>query len=106
MACDKVVLAPCRTRTTRRSRLKPFGIGVIFSKKIYCHHMIYFSAMQSLKFSEILEFSFFLFFWLKLRHLSLQKVETGREGESKNGNKDANIILSKDTLLIIGAVKK
>ena len=65
-----------------------------------------FSAMQSLKFSEILEFSFFLFFWLKLRHLSLQKVETGREGESKNGNKDANIILSKDTLLIIGAVKK
>ena len=62
---------------------------------IFCCHAII----------EILEFSFFLFFWLKLRHLSLQKVETGREGESKDGNKDANIILSKDTLLIIGAVK-
>ena len=56
------------------------------------------AMLQSLRFWN---FHFFLFFWLKLRHLSLQKVETGREGESKNGNKDANIIFSKDTLLII-----
>ena len=59
-----------------------------------------------LNLTEILESSFFLFFWLKLRHLSLQKVETGREGESKMAIKDANIIFSKDTLLInVGAVK-